>query len=154
MGFRDVTDEINMPLRLSEGAGTIPVMLCPWIVPYSKNWIIWRSRVVMATERDGYQGTWKKELLFSTLRSSDLCGFFPAAEQNTQLDDLTLCLIPFTKQTYKKAESRALVSGPSTTLSMANISAIKLRNVLLIHKSIFSSVVPVEIHTPDSNIPE
>lgn len=78
----------------------------------------------------------------------------PEAEQNTQLDDLTLCLIPFSKQTYKKPERRALVGGPSMTLSMASASAIKLGNVLLIHKSIFSSLVPVEIHSPDSNIPE
>lgn len=73
MDFRDVTDEINMPLQISERAGTIPAMFCPWMVTHSENWMIWRS-VVMATERDGHQGTWKRKLLFSTPRSSGMCG--------------------------------------------------------------------------------
>lgn len=72
--LRDVTDEINMPLELSEEAGTISVTFCPWIVTHSENWMVQRRRhVVMATERDGHLGTRKWKLPSSTPGNSDVC---------------------------------------------------------------------------------
>lgn len=121
VGFRDVTEEINMPLQISGGSGTLPVIFCPWIVANNENWMTWRGRnVVMATEaivvREPGRGSFclaHQGVLICVASCCCSRAEYPARWRSHSLHYNP----PFSKQTYK--ESWALVSGLSMTLSMA-----------------------------------
>lgn len=135
VGFRDATDEINMPPKIWEGAGTISVNILsldchPWweLDDMENKECCYGNRKRRSPSRNPEKRT-------SVQHTEELQFEWQVVPAQGKISNWmkisTLCILIFHSPSKTYKERHVLASGPSIPLSTANRSA---------HKSIFSSL--------------